>query len=61
MPQNVFPGKQKKKKLLQMELVVKEISKQIAALALTLGPDEFNWRRENIKTQLTSMEENLKA
>jgi hypothetical protein len=29
-----------KKRLLQMELVVKEKSKQIAALALTLGPGE---------------------
>jgi hypothetical protein len=50
-----------KKKLLQMEVVVNEKSKQIAALALALGPEEFNRRRENIKTQLTSMEENLKA
>jgi hypothetical protein len=50
-----------KKKLLQMEVVINEKSKQIAALALALGPEEFNRRRENIKTQLTSMEENLKA
>ncbi len=50
-----------KKKLLHMQLIVKEKSKQIAALALALGPEEFNRRRENIKTQLTSMEENLKA
>ncbi len=40
-----------------MEVVVNEKSKQIAALALALGPEEFNRRRENIKTQLTSMEE----
>jgi hypothetical protein len=44
-----------------MEVVVNEKSKQIAALALALGPKEFNWRRDNIKTPLTSMEENLEA
>jgi hypothetical protein len=44
-----------------MQLIVKEKSKQIAALALALGPEEFNGRRVNIRTQLTSMEENLKA
>jgi hypothetical protein len=53
--------RENKKKLLQMDLVVKEKSKQIAALALALGPEEFTWRRENIKAHLTSMEENLKA
>jgi hypothetical protein len=50
-----------KKKLLQMAVAVNEKSKQIAALALTLGLEEFNRRRENIKTQLISMEEHLEA
>jgi hypothetical protein len=48
-----FLGKQEEVKLLQME--------QIAALTLPRGPAEFNWHREHIKTQLTSMEENLKS
>ena len=50
-----------KKKLLQMELVAIEKSQQIAALAVALGPEEFSKRKENIKKQLTSKDENLKA
>jgi hypothetical protein len=44
-----------------MKLVVREKLKKIAALALPLGRVEFNRCKENIKTQLTSMEENFKA
>jgi energy-coupling factor transporter ATP-binding protein EcfA2 len=51
----------KKKLLQQVELVVKNNLKQIAVLAVTLGPKKFSIRKENIKKQVTSKEENLKA
>jgi hypothetical protein len=50
-----------KKKLLQMETVVIKKSRQIAAMAVALGQEEFAQRKENIKKQLISKEENLKA
>ena len=50
-----------KKRLFRIELIAQEKGRQIASLAVALGPEEFTWQKENIKTQLTSKEENLKA
>jgi hypothetical protein len=50
-----------KKRLFRMEVVAQEKGQQIASLAVTLPPEEFTRRKENIKQQLTSKEENLKA
>jgi hypothetical protein len=50
-----------KKRLFRIEVVAQEKGRQIASLAVALGPEEFVRRKENIKQQLTSKEENLKA
>jgi hypothetical protein len=50
-----------KKRLFRIELVAQEKGRQIASLAIALGPEEFARRKENINQQLTSKDANLKA
>jgi hypothetical protein len=49
-----------KKKLFDLERVVKEKEVLLAAVAITLGPDEYKTRCKRIDTSLKSKEENLR-